>query len=436
MRRIAMLLAAGITLGLAGTAAAQSTGTGGTTGTTTPTATSLAAADFLIRIEHKTADGKWVWLQNGTTEFARFFTRARCICNEQLYLRIDLSPTGNAKVTSNTQGNVKVLLGPTADCVSSNSGVRGQAGCYLPDGGAVVNLSQMKYAPYRIPIGMKRLFQPRTTLPTDEGCSTVTPQFVYLWVDTTLSGAPDTSLTDMAAPNQQLPVDGQPPPEPTGITVRSGGEALQVAWDQITGVPDFSGGGFVVFCARGGKLPVFADPQYTGAYDSPAIRCPMGAGTDTDGGVLGGDGGVLATDAGATTSALILEDVAALGSPHEENGDLKTTPPPGFVNTDPKFECTPLITTGTSARIEGLENGVDYAVGVAAVDKTGNASPITRVYVQSPVPTRDFYRGYRAAGGKADGGFCTVGGRGSRSLAALGAVAAAVLYWRRRRRAV
>jgi hypothetical protein len=456
MRRIAMLSLATGMLAAAAPARAQLPGTGGTTGTTTTTTgTGLTAADFLIRIEHKDSKGGWTWLQNGTAEFTRFFTRARCLCDEELRIRVDFQASGQGKTTPSTQGTLKVLVGPTTACVASSATDRTTANCFFPAAnvrfnqagstpeamtGSQVNLSALKYSAYEVPVTMRRLFQPLADRPTADGCSTDTQQSIYLFVDTAKNGSPDPGLVDSSAPVLQLPIDGLPPPQPENVVVRSGGNALAVSWDQLSGVPDFAGGGFVVFCARGGTLPVFADPQYTGAYASSDLLCPAPGSTDA-----GADASTTQAltsislpltvtraaqaasgDAGATDAA----DAAERGGP--EDGTL-VAPPAAFTNTNPAFQCTPLLTTGTSARIEGLENDIPYVIGVAAVDKTGNASPITKAYLQTPIATRDFYAGYRKDGGAAAGGYCAVGGRGSRSVAALAILAAVALVWRRQR---
>jgi hypothetical protein len=427
MRRIAFLLAAGI-LATATPATAQTSGTGGTTGTTGTTSTTLTAADFTIQIEYKDAAGKWILLRSGTTQFDRFFTRTRCLCNEEIRLRVDIVPASIPKVAQNAAGTVRVLVGSTTDCVSSNGTDRDHAMCFDPAGGGSTKIGDLRSTSYTVPVNMQKLFQPKSATVGPAGCDSVVKQTVYLWVDTTLTGVPDSGLSDMAAPHLQLPIDGEPPPEPSNVKVRRGGEALAVSWDQISGVPDLSGGGFVVFCARGGTLPVFADPQYTGAYDSPAAHCPSGPAANVS------DAGVTATVSSALTVTPDADTVAAIPNEYGDDG-MQVAPPAPFANIDPAYQCSSLITSATSARIEGLENGVPYVVGVASVDKTGNASPITRAYIQAPIPTRDFYRGYRAAGGQADGGYCAVGGRGSRSLAATAALAAVALLWRRRRRA-
>ena len=105
---------------------------------------------------------------------------------------------------------------------------------------------------------------------------------------------------------------------------------------------------------------------------------------------------------------------------------------------DPRFLCSGLIPSNTTSyRITGLQNGIDYGVGVAAVDKFGNISAISGPVYRMPIPTVDFYSEYRDLGGSAQGGFCSLGSWHSRESAALGiclAGLALVLVVRRRSR--
>jgi hypothetical protein len=89
--------------------------------------------------------------------------------------------------------------------------------------------------------------------------------------------------------------------------------------------------------------------------------------------------------------------------------------PTAFQNLDPAYLCADRVSSSeNSIRITGLQNGIPYQVGVAAVDTSGNASPIQTAFVQWPVPTIDFYTKYRTEGGKSSGGYCAVAGRKAR----------------------
>ncbi|WP_426750801.1 MXAN_2561 family MXYO-CTERM-anchored protein [Myxococcus sp. Y35] len=66
--------------------------------------------------------------------------------------------------------------------------------------------------------------------------------------------------------------------------------------------------------------------------------------------------------------------------------------------------------SNTAFRLEGLENGVEYAVRARAIDAAGNTSepsPITR---GTPIASNGFYGGYLDAGGAETGGCSAAGG--------------------------
>jgi hypothetical protein len=83
-----------------------------------------------------------------------------------------------------------------------------------------------------------------------------------------------------------------------------------------------------------------------------------------------------------------------------------------FSNLDPNYLCSGLIpATTTSYRIAGLQNGIPYGVGVAAVDRYGNISAISDIAYALP------NAGTGGAGGTLDangaGGSPADGGTGS-----------------------
>ncbi len=82
----------------------------------------------------------------------------------------------------------------------------------------------------------------------------------------------------------------------------------------------------------------------------------------------------------------------------------------------------------TSTRVGGLVNGQTYNVTVYAFSAGDNQSDASNVVQGTPVPVADFWRLYKAAGGKELGG-CSTGGTGAAAL--LGIVPFVV---RRRRR--
>ncbi|PKN50090.1 MAG: hypothetical protein CVU63_00285 [Deltaproteobacteria bacterium HGW-Deltaproteobacteria-20] len=66
--------------------------------------------------------------------------------------------------------------------------------------------------------------------------------------------------------------------------------------------------------------------------------------------------------------------------------------------------------SGTSGKVSGLKNGVQYSIAVASVDGVGNVGKLSNVTCATPSPVDDFFKVYRDAGGQAGGGFCAVTG--------------------------
>jgi hypothetical protein len=71
--------------------------------------------------------------------------------------------------------------------------------------------------------------------------------------------------------------------------------------------------------------------------------------------------------------------------------------------------------TGTSARIEGLTIGTTYAVTVVAISTGGNESDPSAAVNGTPVQVDDFWRLYKSAGGREQGG-CSTGAAGLLAL--------------------
>ena len=86
--------------------------------------------------------------------------------------------------------------------------------------------------------------------------------------------------------------------------------------------------------------------------------------------------------------------------------------------------------TGTSAIIDGLQNGTEYSVVVYAYSIGGNQSdPSSPAVNATPVPGADFWDVYKNRGGQEQGG-CSTGGAGALGL--LGAAGLLALRWRTR----
>jgi len=340
----------------------------------------LVATDFLMELLKK-EDDKFV-LPN-KLEADLFFNRARCECDTPVAIRVSLTSTGIAKRSQVETGNVQLWAGQ-ASCVAHDIAQRPKdmTGCTkLAD---LPQLNDLFRGPHLVETTVGKLFAAGTP-PPGKGCAAVFSQALWLWVDQDQDGSPDAALSASTAPTLPISIDGEAPPPPTGVTVTPGNEALTVKWTRSTVMSDQNG--FLVFCSRADQQ-VFQPSFFTGnEYQSQQTACPT-----------------------------------TMGMPNPDESLA-------FNRLDPKFLCSELVTTSGEWRIKILQNGIPYQVGVASVDTHGNASPITDVLVQSPVPTIDFYDAYRAAGGQASG--CSYGGGHAGGAALL--VLALGLGWRRRR---
>jgi hypothetical protein len=59
-----------------------------------------------------------------------------------------------------------------------------------------------------------------------------------------------------------------------------------------------------------------------------------------------------------------------------------------------------------NGQISDVDNGVDYAVAVAARDLVNNRGALTEISCARPEDVTTFFERYRSAGGKGGGGFC------------------------------
>jgi len=124
--------------------------------------------------------------------------------------------------------------------------------------------------------------------------------------------------------------------------------------------PDLAG--YLVFCTRGDGLQVFNPSYYNNQYLTGQILCQASA--------------PVAPAASATSSAAGDTTAIEIGAPSM------------FQNLDPNYLCSGLLPpTQTSLRLGTLQNGILYTVGVAAVDNSGNASPIQSGFIQTPIAT-------------------------------------------------
>jgi len=410
--------------------------TGGTIGTTSVTgATALSSSDFAFFLEYQDPNNWGNWIQMNTTQQQYFFNRARCECvNSNL-----TNPDAGVDNTGNTDysGYFRIVIQPgsgTAQRIqtllSTNGVPFGIGKLYAGNNGAnclspgsyscalaanCTNLldpnnfdaqfpltvfeSERQYVSPPIPVSLLygSLAVPTCgcsgTCDTTANCALpLTSQTIYFWAQTNTGTSPDLSLSF------QVNLNGELQYGPSDVVAQGGNDALNVTWGWASGLtpsadPNFLG--VQIFCTRADTFQVFPLHSYSASYMQSSATC----------------------------------------------SELAPAPasPSAFNNLDPSFLCSGLLpSTTTSQRITGLQNGIWYGVGVAAIDKYGNVSaiPESSVTYGMPVATVDFYTEYRNSGGQAKGGYCSLAGWQKRpaALIVISFVALAVIVFVRRRR--
>jgi hypothetical protein len=399
------LLALGALLGAA-PALAQ-----GTTTSTTTTASDLATSDFTMKLQRPDGDD---WVDLAKTDQDLYFNQARCRCDVQgtgsgdgrVRIVVQMASASRAKLAGLTTTGAYARLYSGISCAALNG--LNEPACPKGKLGEVLGLSTFSSSgSWAVETTVSKLF-------AGTDCTRSGQTTIYLWIDSKGVGYPDSGVSGGSAPALGITLDGSPPPAPTGVAVEGGNEALQVTWDPLSMDSNVDLAGYVIFCMRGDGLQVFEPSYFKDQYMTATTLCGLPPSTNTV---------VPKTSIAGTTTAI---EVAA---------------PSGFQTLDSIYMCSGrLSSTSNSARIRILQNGIPYTVGVAAVDKSGNISPITSAFMQRPIPTLDFYRAYRDDGGQSRGGYCSLGGGTGRigwltCLAGAGLLGLSFIRRHRRRKA-
>jgi MYXO-CTERM domain-containing protein len=432
--------------------AAQTTTT--TTTPTTPTTNKLGVtkSDFNpFRFQYRDDQGNWVDMNK--TTFETYFNRGNCECNRPVRVIITLVASSRNKLKVTAASRMQLRIGDST-CVCQDNTTCKDSLCKLI--GNPLPLTDLVNGNASFEITVKDVFAGGQPAATATSCERSSGQGVYLWMD----GDDPDQFSDVQDVSEALNVDGVGPEGPMGMQVTSGSGALVVSWILPSAVTDEQG--YQVLCGRGNEtntdvMPVFNSAQktvfqarYTSATCAPTktttttttttTMSAQTSGTDVDAGATDAGADDAAADGGASAGAGATQDAAATASdatlPPDAPGPktIYGFPPAKLAELNPLYACSNLLTAQDSVRIKGLENGIPYAVALVRIDKLGNPSPITQAALARPTATRDFYTGYRAAGGQADGGCSVTGARGAHAGWALGAGALAGLLARRRRR--
>jgi hypothetical protein len=390
-----------LTLGLAAlaavslTAAAARAQDGGTS--------SFTADDFFIGIQD---------VENANLSdfnINRFFNKARCDCDEDVFVFVALKPSGIAKRANAIRtGVIELWVGTSCD----NATLRPSLCTLLknPTWPEFLNLGKMTQKTNA------RIISTYTNSgvgTTEDGGTTTTTNVTFPTGGTPTCTAPIEAFNQTiwvlvaissvgsydVVVKRPVPVRLTPPPAPTGVTVNGGDQALTMSWEKVNTALFPNIQGYQILCNRAGSLQVFANGTFKNGFHSARSVCPD-----------------------------------------------KATGVGNIDNLDPFFTCSPLLTASTeSYRVKILQDGITYGAAVVAVDTSGNPS-VPDVFYGQPVRTKSFYDAYRdgntgnngdATPGSDPGGFCNLAPDASRprwGIVGIALVAAITIVVTRRKR--
>jgi hypothetical protein len=225
-----------------------------------------------------------------------------------------------------------------------------------------------------------------------------------------------------AAPKYPFTYDLAGPPPPASVSAGIGENSLFVHW-AVSGNADILG--YSIYCANQESVP----PGLIGAAGAAGAGGIQGAG--------GTGGGAGESAAGTDTGGTGTGGTGTAGTAGQLTINQNCFSSVLFANQLPPATMAPCGTgngsTQSEGQAKGLQNDQSYAVGVAAFDQVGNVGVLSNLACATPQLVDDFFDRYRAAGGKAGGGFCTIQ-RYASPWAALLLAGATVAYALRRRR--
>jgi len=176
------------------------------------------------------------------------------------------------------------------------------------------------------------------------------------------------------------------PPAPTAVTASAGGGLLKVGWTAPAGEKDLAG--YYIYTQNSATA---SDASST--TDASTLVCD-------DGGIL--DGG---TDDSGDAIAILVDASCTSVASDAAVSTCGTVDP----KTSPSQQMPGAVGGGT---VTGLVNGATYALAVGAYDSFGNVGDLSEVVCATPEQTSGFWDRYRAEGGTAGGGYCTLDGVG------------------------
>ncbi|MFV8753828.1 hypothetical protein ACNOYE_25060 [Nannocystaceae bacterium ST9] len=394
--------------------------------------------------------------------------QARCECDQEIIARIGRNGTNTVDAVQITAmvgqqcAMAQAMPGvtPYSPCVQFVAG--------LPT--VFQNAPEFKFSPIWLAHGVQGSTQTIDAAVPDGTCNSIYGQG-GIWMcagsqscmlgDFFMQGTANINVGE-GGTAQGISFDFVPPlTAPTNFEAQPGDSAINIAWD-ASSIGDISG--YRVLCADAQGNPVsgfdYPTPSETDLvkgqiYFTRDNLCPGGpfgedydpegngwADDSTDTGTDSTDSGTDSTDSGSTDST----DTSSTDSGSTDTSSTDSTdtgtdtgsctigsfgclcddgacddgyecseagfcglPTSGLLSLDWAYLCSPHISnTSQSARVEGLENGVEYQFLVVAYDFAGNPLP-SEVFTATPIQTNGLWEQCEAQGNICgEPGFCAV----------------------------
>lgn len=343
----------------------------------------------------------------GINDFPYWVSRADCIKDDEI--------TFSVQVTTPNTDNFEVWAG-AADCTQLAQRQGDQATCWRVFSGSVVKSPADITLRARDIVAKNGPSNGSTGVPgTEEDCNSqeyVKLGLYFMYINDAGAVSSNTVVFNESG------IDLEGPISPNITEVAPSDNRLLIRWEE-SNPGEFAG--YRIYCADAVEVSTTSTAltlldgavvdgavvegaavdgaalENTALSDTTAndtnVTSPAGRDTAVEAGAISvGDGGDVGTDAGGPTTP------TGCGGSVLIEGELPPTSRLcGTVDTFSK----------TSAYAPDLQNGRRYAVGITAVDRLGNESPLSNVLCNSPREVYTFFEDYRAAGGDGGGGFCS-----------------------------
>jgi hypothetical protein len=217
---------------------------------------------------------------------------------------------------------------------------------------------------------------PKTVTMESPTCNEVdVMQNLFALADSDMNASLDYSVS------KPINIDTKAPDQPTNYRVAGAENAIEISWTPPADTSDVYY--YQAFCAKVlSQTPGKDSGRPAPRYQSGKMLCN-------------------------NTDVPFFLSMSLDNSTPDSDAGTGVMEPPGWSDGDPIYLCAENGTpTAQGIRIEGLENGTEYLIGVLVMDQAGNAQGTHFTTVVKPQPATDFWEDLHDQGSDVEGGFC------------------------------